>query len=54
MAGHRKWTEIREQGPLTPSRQAARIRARRKLARHLRYYRHWEAVKKRLGLGRDS
>lgn len=52
VTGHRKWEEIRDQGPLTPEQAAARIRARERLDRHLRYYRHWEAVKRRLGIKR--
>lgn len=54
MTGHRKWEEIRDQGPETPARTAARIRARKRLARHARYYSHWETVKRRLGIKRGS
>lgn len=52
MTDHRKWDEVRDEHLNTPEARADYLRAKHRLARHLRYYRHWERVKRRLGIGR--
>lgn len=48
----RKWEDLRDEYLDTPAKRASYIRAKHKLDRHLRYYAHWQAVCRRLGLRR--